>query len=422
MLHHEHPDIKKLLLTGKSGLEKESLRIYNDGHFSHTAHPFPDDPCLVRDFCENQLEINTKAAATPEGALRDLIYHHRKAEQALHVLPVPEYLWPFSNPPYIRNEDDIPVAQFSGDQRSKTVYRNYLAEKYGKYKMTFCGIHFNYSLSDELLNADFSLSEETNFYKYRDRLYLNAARNLMRNGWIITVLCAASPLLDGSFLNRDDAGKTVFSGMASTRCSELGYWNHFVPVINYHSVFTYADGIREMVQDGMIASQTEYYYPVRLKSRGENSLDELEKTGIDHIELRNIDLNPYAEAGICIEDLKFMQLLVVYDSCIHSGELSKEEQITAELNFKNASHYDIDIAKILSNGVSRSVRQASARLLDQMDTFFTDKDAREIIDFQRQKLTGKSARYAVRVHADFAEGFVKRGLEYTIKKAPAFGS
>jgi hypothetical protein len=57
-----------------------------------------------------------------------------------------------------------------------------------------------------------------------------------------------------------------------------------------------------------------------------------------------------------------------------------------------------------------------------MDTFFTDKDAREIIDFQRQKLTGKSARYAVRVHADFAEGFVKRGLEYTIKKAPAAGS
>ena len=239
----------------------------------------------------------------------------------------------------------------------------------------------------------------------------------MRNGWIITVLCAASPLLDGSFLNRDDAGKTVFSGMASTRCSELGYWNHFVPIINYHSVFTYADGIREMVQDGMIASQTEYYYPVRLKSRGENSLDELEKTGIDHIELRNIDLNPYAEAGICIEDLKFMQLLVVYDSCIHSGELSKEEQVTAELNFKNASHYDIDIAKILSNGVSLSVRQASARLLDQMDTFFTDTDAREIIDFQRQKLTGKSARYAVRVHADFSDGFVKRGLEYAIKKA-----
>ena len=62
-----------------------------------------------------------------------------------------ELLWPFSNPPIIKDEDDIEIARYSGEKQSSYDYRVYLAEKYGRYKMTYSGIHYNYSFSDDIL-------------------------------------------------------------------------------------------------------------------------------------------------------------------------------------------------------------------------------------------------------------------------------
>lgn len=43
MLHIENHDVKKRILEGNFGLEKESLRIKKDGTLSHSPHPFTDD-------------------------------------------------------------------------------------------------------------------------------------------------------------------------------------------------------------------------------------------------------------------------------------------------------------------------------------------------------------------------------------------
>ena len=58
-LHLENDSVKQLLFQGNFGLEKEALRITEDGHMAHTPHPFPGDERITRDFCENQTEINT---------------------------------------------------------------------------------------------------------------------------------------------------------------------------------------------------------------------------------------------------------------------------------------------------------------------------------------------------------------------------
>ena len=41
MLHTDQPEIKELLLKGQFGLEKENLRVDENGYMVHTAHPFP---------------------------------------------------------------------------------------------------------------------------------------------------------------------------------------------------------------------------------------------------------------------------------------------------------------------------------------------------------------------------------------------
>lgn len=134
MLNITDPTVRQHLLEGNFGLEKESLRIYRNGRLSHSPHPFANHKHIVRDFCENQTEINTVVHKSIDGAIGELFSYTNRIRSLLLQLPEPEYLWPFSNPPYIENERDIPVASFEGIEVSKTAYRNYLAEKYGKYK------------------------------------------------------------------------------------------------------------------------------------------------------------------------------------------------------------------------------------------------------------------------------------------------
>ena len=95
MLHIENYDVKKHILEGNFGLEKESLRIKKDGALSHSPHPFPDDMHIVKDFCENQTEINTSVHTSAKGAVEELEFHNRRIYERLESLPEREYLWLF---------------------------------------------------------------------------------------------------------------------------------------------------------------------------------------------------------------------------------------------------------------------------------------------------------------------------------------
>ena len=107
MLHAEIPEVRELLLEGQFGLEKESLRIDKNGNMAHTPDPFPEDEHIVRDFCENQTEINTSVLKSAKEAVESLEDHHIRIQKMLAKLPEREYLWPFSNPPYISDIEII---------------------------------------------------------------------------------------------------------------------------------------------------------------------------------------------------------------------------------------------------------------------------------------------------------------------------
>ena len=414
MLHYNDEKVKSLLLKGEFGLEKESLRVTSDGHMAHSEHPFKDDKNIVRDFCENQLEINTGVSYSPEDALLELLKHENRVNEKLLSLDNKEYLWPYSNPPYIINEDDIPVAKFEGELSDKTRYREYLTKVYGKYKMTFCGIHVNYSFTKELIRADFEASGESDFLDYKNRLYLELGNNLTYYGWLITLLLSASPVLDSSFINLGEMGESKFLGMASVRCSELGYWNHFVPVFNYDSVESYVGSIRSLIDDGLISSQTEVYYPVRLKCLGENSLETLLEKGINHIEIRNVDLNPLSKEGLDVRDLKFIQLLLIYALCVNVPKADKKTQINGVINYKNAAHFDTETTKIvLSDGRVLSLKDAGIEVLLDMKSFFTKigLNQSEILDYQLVKLVDRDKSYAEIIKKKYEKEYVTKLLD-----------
>ena len=414
VLHADHPRIKELLLKGNFGLEKESLRVDEEGFLSHTSHPFPNDTHIVRDFCENQTEINTSVAKSATEAIQALVKYDHQIQRKLKSLPQREYLWPFSNPPYIRNESDIPIARFFGEQAEKTEYREYLSDRYGRYKMAFSGIHVNYSFDETLLREDFALSGETDFDEYRNQLYVGLAEKAAAYGWLLVAVTAASPLLDSSFVEKGKFDTDTFNGLASTRCSELGYWNYFAPIFDYSNIRAYADSIQQYVNDGLLRFPTELYYPVRLKPRGVNNLNTLRELGVDHIELRMFDLNPLVPSGIEERDLIFAQLFLVWLASTPREELSTKDQVQAVQNFKNAAHYDLKTVKIvLPDGEVNSVTNAALSVLDRMADFYRDfpDSIQEVLAFEREKFIDGDNRYAWKIRRAYDGGFVKKGME-----------
>ncbi len=413
MLHAHDESVRAHLLEGGFGLEKESLRIDGGGFLAHTPADFADDVHIVRDFSENQVEVNTPVCATPAEAVQSLEHYNALVQRAIANLPERELLWPFSNPPYILGEKEIPIAQYFGDDAGKTEYREYLSDRYGRYKMAFSGIHINYSLGEELLRADFALTGGDDFGAYRDDLYVRLAENCVTWGWILTAVMAASPVMDSSFVEKGKIGGDLFQGLATVRCSELGYWNFFAPILDYTSAAAYADSIQSYIDTGMIRYPSELYYPIRLKNFGPYSLEGL-REGISHIELRMVDLNPLVRAGIDERDVLFSQLFLVWAASTEGPRLAPKDQVQAVQNFKNAAHYDLKTVKIVQpDGSAQSVVKAAKRLIDQMEEFYADfgESVHDCLAFERRKFDEPESRYAWKIREVFGQGFVARGLQ-----------
>ena len=234
--------VKQHILQAEFGLERESLRVIVDGTLAQTKHPFPGHRNIDRDFCENQIEIIGDVFNEPEPMNAQL--NRLQDEIDSQLIKDGEVLWAFSNPPKISGEDEIPVAEFGGSQRGKSEYRNYLAAKYGKKKMLFSGIHLNFSFAEPLLRASFEQSGEHDFQEYKNDLYLKLARRLTQYAWLVVYLTAASPVLDESF--GIESGK-----YSSVRCSELGYWNTFTPILDYTD-------LRRRLREGGVLSDDDW--------------------------------------------------------------------------------------------------------------------------------------------------------------------
>lgn len=415
MLDVRETRLRPLAFDGNFGLERETLRVTESGHMAHTPHPFPaEHPRIVRDFCENQVEINTRVWPTSEQAVAEL--KALNAEVLRTITAYGEYLWPFSNPPPLNGEQDVVPAKFEGVLSGKSTYRDYLSAKYGRYLMTYCGIHVNFSFGDRLLEAGSVVLPHN-----RDALYLHVAAGCVLWGWIVVALTAASPLADSSLnLLGEGEGDDFFSGFASLRCGDLGYWNHFTPVNNFMSVEAYAEKIREYVRRGLIAAPSELYYPVRLKPRGANRLETLVEKGVDHIELRCVDLNPLADALVDVHDLDFIHLFFLWCAGRPPAHLTERNHVQAVRNFKNAARYDLDLAQIsLPDGTAATVREAGLRVIASMERFFQDfgDKVKETLSLARGKLERPETRAAAKVRARFSGTFATKGLEWAKRLA-----
>ena len=384
-------NIQKHLSEAEFGIERESLRISSGGRLAQTKHPFGDHRNIDRDFCENQVELIGDVFTTPEQLNAQLNALLDEVGAALEKNG--ELLWPFSNPPKFESENEIPVADFQGSQRSKSLYRYYLAEKYGKKKMLFSGIHLNLSFSEALLRAGFEQSSEENFSQYKHDLYLKLSAWLTQYAWRVVFLTAASPVSDTSI----GVESNLYS---SIRCSEHGYWNTFTPILDYSSLPQYILSIARYIESGDLKAASELYYPVRLKPRGANSLEALLQNGVNHLELRVLDVNPLSRSGIFVEDIRFIHLLLLYLASLPEQGFDAEAQTRAIKDIKSAAVFG-----------NPEIRLRAEKALGEIESFVKIflPDHLPAVRYQLDKLS-KGCSYAEIVSKRFTEGYMKKGI------------
>ncbi len=371
--------LDNLFYKGKFGLERETLRVDKNGRLAQTPHPFDYDENITRDFCENQIELITPACNSVGELMDELDRLDLKVRTQIDKND--ETIWLYSNPPHFDNEDEIPVANFTGEHSGKRIYREQLAGRYGKKLMLFSGIHFNFSFDDRYLRK---LYHGDDFDSWRDAFYLSLYKKLSVNSWLLLLLTAASPVCDRSLLGKSGEG-IVESGYASIRSGDKGYWNDEPPILDHASLDSFVKSIQAYVDSGKLFSASELYLPVRLKPKGVNKLENF-KNGISHIELRMFDLNPIARLGIDERDLKFAHLFIMYLSTLPDLEYTPQLQRQAVEAHKSAALYDLSEVRIGNEPILENAQ----RILGEMeDLFKDDKVALDIIDFEKGKLSNR---------------------------------
>lgn len=401
------PQARQLLKGIRRGVEKESLRVTPDGSLAQTPHGPTLGSALTHesittDFSEALLEFITPPVATPEEALEILDRIHRYTYSQIGD----ERLWVNSMPCRIGEDADIPVALYGSSHSGtmKTVYRRGLGLRYGRAMQTIAGIHYNFSLSDDLwkwLHEREGSSEDLGDFK--TRRYFDLIRNFRRHYWLLIQLFGAAPAVCASFVDgREHSledfhgdGRTLHAPFAtSLRMGDLGYnsdaqqslivcYNDLpsylstlcaaisCPYPEYHALGVKdADGEYQQLSTGLLQIENEFYSPIRPKNpakMGETALSALDNRGVEYIEVRCLDLNPFAPLGMDAQQMRFLDSFLLH-CLLHESPKSDDADYRAIQENQNRIVYrgrDPEL-QLINGGGERSAREWAQQLLEEM--------------------------------------------------------
>lgn len=332
------------------GIEREALRIDTDGKLSSKPHDKALGAALTHasittDYAESLLEFITPVSKDVDqlvGYLRDV---HSFTLDNIDG----ELLWPMSMPCVITSEEDIEIAQYgqSNVGQMKTIYREGLRNRYGSLMQIISGLHFNFSLGDEAWQPLQNYFEnEDNLQAFRSERYFSLIRNFHRLGWVIPYMFGASPALCGSFLQGDmpyefeqmGQGTYYLPYGTSLRLSDLGYTNSeqdnlsicynnienyidsvnaaiATPSVKFAEIGVKHDGKYSQLNTNVLQIENELYAPIRPKrvaKSGQKPSQALADGGVEYIEVRNLDVNPFVDIGIDKTQIRFLDMFLMH--------------------------------------------------------------------------------------------------------------
>jgi glutamate--cysteine ligase len=395
---------RPLLSQGLRGIERETLRVTPGGQLALTPHARAlgsalTHPEITTDYSESLLELITPAEHDIADALERLDAVHRHAAHAIGD----ELMWSQSMPCPLPEEAGIPIAWYGSSHIGmlKHVYRRGLAQRYGRAMQCIAGIHYNYSLPESLWQL---LQQEEgapgSARDWQSECYIATIRNFHRRHWLLMVLFGASPALDAGFLGgRPHALQTLSADTlylpyaTSLRMSDLGYQNNvqagLMPPYNtlreymiglaravhqpyapYEAMGMRRDGEWVQINTNVLQIENEYYAPIRPKRvirSGERPLEALCTRGVQYIEVRCMDVDPFSPVGISLETSRFLDVFLLHCALDDSPWTDAAESAENGRNFALAVNEGRRPGLMLARG-GRPVglREWGLELLDRM--------------------------------------------------------
>ncbi len=418
---NEHPE---LLTQIRRGVEKESLRVTEDhATLAQTRHPPAlgsalTHPAITTDYSEALLEFITPAESSIEATEQSLADLHRFTARQLNK----ELLWGASMPCIVSGDAEIPIAQFgqSNVGQMKRIYRNGLSVRYGRKMQAIAGLHYNFSLP-----LNFWSTVQEHVEPGRDSMhlqtdgYLGLIRNFFSRAWVLLYLLGASPTVCASFVqgNRnhplkpmgDDHHSYYLPHATSLRMGDLGYTSNAQAGLNvcYNDLDQYISTLRNAIltphqayqgftvmdngesaqlNDALLQIENEYYSPIRPKrvtQSGEAPIAALERSGIEYIEVRCVDINPFIPYGIdAVARRVDADLPVLDDSplCDEAGQKRNEINLQRMINRGR----EPDLTLLSESGAETPMQSLAQPVLERMAEiaeWFTSEDSAD--DYRR---------------------------------------
>ena len=421
------------ILRFNRGIEREALRVSASGTLSKAPHPEKfgsklTHPKITTDFSEAQLELITPVHHKPSDALADLDQIHRYLYTGLGD----EILWSASMPCVLQDDASIPLAYYGDSNvgRLKTTYRSGLGYRYGRGMQTICAIHYNFSFSNEfwqwLKAAEGSNESDQDFITRR---YFDLMRNFRRWSWLLTYLFGASPAVCNSFIKgREhnlaafDEGSAYLPNATSLRSGNLGYQSDAQAEhmqVCYNSLENYVHSLAgaiceeyapyseighksgdnyKQINTCILQSEAEFYSSIRAKrvpGAGENFLSSLLADGVQYIEVRLLDVNPYMPLGIDEAEINFLDTFLLY--CLLTDSPAHDDLRCGEVRANTmATVHDGRSASLTLQdyGHERLLPEWGSEVLDAMAPFATILDKNQGSSRFSQSLALQQSRIA----------------------------
>jgi glutamate--cysteine ligase len=411
------------------GIEREALRVLPEGKLSEQGHFYQLGSALTHsqittDYSETLLEFITPVSYSAEESIAQLQDIQKYTFEHIQG----ELLWPISMPCFVDDAEKITLAQYGNSNigKMKTAYRQGLKNRYGSMMQVISGIHFNFSFSQEFWRVqqkihvnhienvpekasginDSKLFAES-FDNFISDRYFSILRNYKRFCWLIPYLFGSSPAICSSFLQGKDHNlpfkKSPFGALymehaTSLRMSDLGYTSSEQSDLKicYNNLQGYVDGVQQAIKlkskdfsglgvkvngdyqqlnDNVLQIENELYAPIRPKrvaKSGEKPSVALGERGVEYIEVRALDVNPFSDTGISLEQVYFLDIFITFCAFIDNQDLDCSAQQVHEKNMDDVVMRGRDPSLLLSdadqqgNVELKSVQQWGNELFEQM--------------------------------------------------------
>jgi glutamate--cysteine ligase len=431
----------------RRGVEKEGLRVTDsDATLSQSRHPVALGSALTHasittDYSEALLEFITPVSESIEATEKALADLHRFTAQNLEG----ELLWNASMPCIVNGDAGIPIAEFghSNVGQMKRVYRNGLSVRYGRKMQAIAGIHYNFSLPAHFWDVALEyVQSEHDATAFQTEGYLGLIRNFFSRVWLLLYLLGASPTVCASFLqgNRshpllpmgDDHHSYFLPYATSLRMGDLGYTSNaqggmdvcyndlnqyittlrkaiLTPHAPYRAFQKMDNGERAQLNNSLLQIENEFYSPIRPKRvtrSGEPPVVALARSGIEYVEVRCVDINPFTPHGIDADTMRLIDLFLIACLIDDSPLCDEEGQRRNRENLQRVVSHGRDPALTLlsHSGEEVTLAELATPILDRMteiaswfDGDSKDRIYEDVVRDTRQRVSDPSKTLSARM-------------------------